>query len=319
MSKKHSKKNRASFNYPDLKNSFNTLLANIRFASIDKPIKSIVVTSVGMDEGKSTVSSNLALAIANSGKSCLLIEGDMRKRSLAKMLQVHTKFGMYSLLTGRCKPNQAITETQFQNLYFLDCEPSIPNPSDILSTKRFASLLDFVYDKYDHIIIDTPPLVSFVDGALIGTLADATLLAVREGKAKKAAVRDSIEQLKQAKANILGTVLTFSTDTTESYFYYAYYNKEGKRVSKRSKNKSEDLAENITDTEARANLGTWFKGETFGKATNRQQSMVTNEVSEPDNTNPMKPVDQSDDNTDTQEVAKEYFQNAKHHIANTKE
>ena len=254
--KKATKKNNLSFNHSDLKNSFNTLLANIKFASIDKPIKSIVVTSVGMDEGKSTVSSNLALAIANSGSSVVLVDSDLRKRSLNHMVNCHPDHGLYALLSGSCSIEKAITKTDYKNLYFLDCEPSIPNPADVLASERFEKLVGYLYKNYDYIVFDTPPLVSFVDGAVVGSIADATVLVVREGKAKKAAVKDAVEQLQQAKATILGTVLSFSTDKSEGYYYYAYYNKEGKRIRKHGHDTMK--IENVSNSEADENLRSWL-------------------------------------------------------------
>lgn len=272
--KKATKKNNLSFNHKDLKNSFNTLLANIKFASIDKPVKSIVVTSVGMDEGKSTVSANLALAIANSGASVVLVDSDLRKRSLSGMIKCKPKYGVYSLMSGACAIDEAIAKTDFENLYFLDCEADIQNPADFLSSERFAALVDYLYRNYDYVLFDTPPLVSFVDGAVVGSLADATILVVREGKAKRAAVREAVEQLEQAKANLLGTVLSFSSDKSEGYYYYAYYNKEGKRVSKHSHD-SGPKTEVVENEQAKANLDTWLNSGATGKATVRHQSMNT--------------------------------------------
>lgn len=227
-----------SFNHPDLKNSFSTLFANIRFAAMDKPNKSIVITSVGMDEGKSTVASNLALSIVNAGLTCVLVDADLRKHTLSKMLNINPQFGLRSLLSGNCAIYDALYQTNYEGLFFIDCEPDISNPADIVGSERFASLLKYLENNFDYVILDTPPLISFVDGALASSIADATLLVVRESKTKKKDVKNAVAQLNQANANIIGSVLTFSSDTTESEYYYAYYNKEGKRVRKRTKNSS---------------------------------------------------------------------------------
>lgn len=238
MRKKPQKKNYMSFNHPDLKNSFSTLFANIRFAAMDKPNKSIVITSVGMDEGKSTVASNLALSIVNAGLTCVLVDADLRKHTLSKMLNINPQFGLRSLLSGNCAIYDALYQTNYEGLFFIDCEPDISNPADIVGSERFASLLKYLENNFDYVILDTPPLISFVDGALASSIADATLLVVRESKTKKKDVKNAVAQLNQANANIIGSVLTFSSDTTESEYYYAYYNKEGKRVRKRTKNSS---------------------------------------------------------------------------------
>ncbi len=155
-----------------------------------------------------------------------------------------------SILTGVCTPQQACVETKINGLYFLDCENQIPSPPDVLSSDRFAALVDNLHNNFDYIIFDTPPLGSFVDGALIANLADATIVCVRQGKAKRADVNEIIKQLRTANANILGTVLTFSTEASEKDYYYAYYNKDHERVNKEDFKPRED----ISDEEAQSNL-----------------------------------------------------------------
>ena len=115
-----------------VQNAAKTLLANIRFASVDDPIRTITVTSSIPNEGKSTVSINLAQAIATSGKSVLLVEADMRRRSLSDMLGVRSRGGLYAVLSEQISIDQAIVETGQKNFYFLDAEPHIPNPADII-------------------------------------------------------------------------------------------------------------------------------------------------------------------------------------------
>ena len=109
-----------------VQNAAKTLLANIRFASVDDPIRTITVTSSIPNEGKSTVSINLAQAIATSGKSVLLVEADMRRRSLSDMLGVRSRGGLYAVLSEQISIDQAIVETGQKNFYFLDAEPHIP-------------------------------------------------------------------------------------------------------------------------------------------------------------------------------------------------
>lgn len=253
----HKKKNKriyAGINMPELKNSIKTLLANIRFASIDNDLKSIAVVAAGVNEGKTTVSLNLAAAVGSTGKKALLIEGDMRKRSLAKSLNVHAIYGIYSVLSGKCLPKDAVIKSGLNNVDILDCEPNIPSPPDLLSTNRFAQLIKHLRNEYDSVIIDTPPLVSFVDGALIANRADATLVVIREGKAKRNDVTTILKQLETAKANILGTVLTFCTSTAENEYYYAYYNKVNKRVRRTNYFDKDNVPENVQ----KANLNTWL-------------------------------------------------------------
>ncbi len=225
------KKKKQTSNQLEIQNAAKTLYANIRFMSVDDPIRSIVMTSSVPNEGKSTASMNLAQAIATSGKRVLLVEADMRRRSLAAMLGVRAPAGAYSVLTDAVTLNAAVVATNTPNMYFLDAEPNIPSPADILSTKRFASLVDKLRDSFDYVIFDTPPVSLFVDAAILSSLVDGTLLVIRQNQTKRSLVAKCAQQLRVADARILGTVMTFCTDDESSY-YYAYYTQDGKRVNK---------------------------------------------------------------------------------------
>ena len=136
-----------------VQNAAKTLLANIRFASVDDPIRTITVTSSIPNEGKSTVSINLAQAIATSGKSVLLVEADMRRRSLSDMLGVRSRGGLYAVLSEQISIDQAIVETGQKNFYFLDAEPHIPNPADI------SQLVVVVKDTTVAYVVSYPDLM----------------------------------------------------------------------------------------------------------------------------------------------------------------
>lgn len=216
-----------------LQNSVKTLVANIRFASVDDPVRVLSVTSSIPNEGKTSVSVALAEALAASGRDVLIVENDMRRRSLANALGVHAQYGIYGVLSGQVALDDAIVETSTPGLYFLDSEPHIPNPVDILASKRFKSLVATMREEFGYVVIDTPPLSAFVDGAVISTVVDATLLVVRQNFTKRDEILASYDQLKKADANVIGTVLNFC-ETERSEYYYSYYTKDGKRVRKSS-------------------------------------------------------------------------------------
>lgn len=214
-----------------VQNAAKTLLANIRFASVDRPVKSIVLTSSVPNEGKSTVAYNLAQAIASSGKRTLIVECDMRRRSLADMVGARARHGIYAVLSGQVELDEALVATSHRNLFFLDSEPHIPNPADILSSQRFRKLVAQMESDFDYVVIDTPPVGTFVDAAIIAALADATALVVRERFVKRAELQNAYDQLKKADANVIGVIMNMC-EAESSEYYYAYYNKEGKRVRK---------------------------------------------------------------------------------------
>lgn len=248
MAKNKSKKY-ATIDFSELRHQSETLLANIRFASLDEPVKTVVVTSSMMDEGKSTMAISLATAMAKAGKRTLIMDCDMRRRSLGKMMNLHPEGGIYALLSGQIPLKKALSATSTPNLYFLDCEPNIANPSEVLSTKRFATLMKTLRGTFDYVVIDTPPLSLFVDAAVASTLADGVVLVVRQRKAKKRAVADALAQLRAANARVLGLALTFAQKGDEDYYYYYYYNEENKRVKKkRSRNGKEPVQEQTLES-----------------------------------------------------------------------
>ena len=222
----------------ELRNSIHTLLTNIRFSSPDKPIKSIVITSSVPNEGKTTVAAELARAIAQSGSRVLLVEADMRRRSLGTILGVHAENGVYSVITGQVPAGSAVIAVpRIPRLFFLDAEPRIPNPVEVLSSKRFAKLYESMMASFDYVIFDTPPVGTFVDAAVIAAMADATVMCARVGEVKRDDLRGAYEQLQKSGVNVIGVCATFCESLDSSYYYY-YYSEDGKRT-KRSKRKSQ--------------------------------------------------------------------------------
>lgn len=206
-------------------NAAKTLLANIRFASVDTPIKSITLTSSIPNEGKSTIAVNLAQAIATSGKSVLLVECDMRHRTLANLLGLRHSGGLYAVLSDQMSIDEAVVETGQPNFFFLDAEPRIPNPADIIASRRFAKLVAALEEKYQHVIFDTPPVGTFVDAAEVAAITDGTIYVVREDFAKRNEILAAFDQLNKAEVNVIGTVMN-CCETSSHDYYYSYYGED---------------------------------------------------------------------------------------------
>ena len=235
------KKKKAASNTLEVQNAAKTMLANIRFASVDNPMQSIVLTSAVPNEGKTTTTIELAKAIASAGNSVLLIEADMRRRSAASMLGVHAAHGAYAVMSRTVALQEAVISTGTPNFYFLDTEPNIPNPADLLSSRAYSKLVDDACDAYDYVLFDTPPVGTFVDAAILSRLVDGTILVVKVGGAKRDELLTAYDQLQKAEAHIIGACATFCEGTGSEY-YYAYYNKDNQRVdpekeSRRSRKK----------------------------------------------------------------------------------
>lgn len=224
--------NRGTSDTVFLQNAIKTLAANIRFASVDNPIKTLVVTSSVPNEGKSTISVELARALAAGGKDVLLVEGDLRRRSLAGALGAHPRNGIYGVLSGQAALDEAAVAVGGKSsLWFLDAEPHIPNPVDIFSSRRFHRFVDGLRRTYDYVIFDTPPLSAFVDAAVLGSVCDGTLLVVREDFVKREDLLAAYDQLRKAEANVIGTVLNYC-DTKGGDYYYNYYDQVAPSVEK---------------------------------------------------------------------------------------
>lgn len=211
-----------------MRNAAQTLLANIRFASVDDPVRTLVVTSSVPNEGKTTVSLELARAVASSGSTVLLVECDMRRRSMAATIGVHPQRGLYSVLSGASDLASTAVSID-KNFWFLDVEPHIPNPPDIIASKRFKNFVEDVRQRFNYVIFDTPPLAAFVDAAVLSSIVDGTVMVVRERYTKRSEVQDAYAQLQNAGANVVGVCMNHCEEERSDY-YYAYYDKQGSRV-----------------------------------------------------------------------------------------
>jgi protein-tyrosine kinase len=198
-----------------------TLRTNIQFCNANRVIKTICLTSCIPNEGKSVTTMNLAISMAASGKKVLHIDADMRKSRQFKNTAVKFNTGLSNYLSGMIENDEVISETNVENLHLILCGPKPPNPSELLGTSRFKDLLDSMSERYDYIIIDTPPLGSMIDAAIIAAKTDGTILLIaykaidykREKKVK--------EQLEKANANVIGVVLN---KIPKKYFKDYYYN-----------------------------------------------------------------------------------------------
>ena len=212
----------------NLENSAKTLLANIRFMSVDTPIRTIAITSSIPNEGKTFIAQQLAEAIATSGRDVLIVDTDMRRRSMANALGTHAQHGIYSVMSGEVSLKQAVVPTSVPHMYFLDAEPHIPNPSDLLNSRRFLKLVEVLRKAFAYVIFDTPPVGTFVDAAVLGTKVDALFMVARENFVKKEEVARASDQLEKAGVNLAGIIMN-GCERQSSEYYYEYYYKDGRK------------------------------------------------------------------------------------------
>ena len=215
--------------------AYRSLRTSIKFSSVDNPVKTIVVTSSVMAEGKSTVSGNLAYILSQDGARVLVIDCDLRKPSIHYNFFVSNSEGLTDALIGSSDLKSVVKKVD-DSLYVITSGTIPPNPSEILGSKSMQELLEELSINFDYIIMDTPPVLPVTDDFLLAAKADATLMVVKDRKTKEKMVKQTYDQLMEVRANVIGTVLN-ECDKSIDNKYYGYYEygkiKKGKREKKR--------------------------------------------------------------------------------------
>lgn len=203
---------------------YRTIRTNIEFMAVDREIQAILVTSATQGEGKSTTSSNLAVAYAQQGKKVLIIDTDMRRPTVHYTFKVANGLGLSSLLTRQAEKDKAILPTKIDNLSILTAGPIPPNPAELLSSRAMEHLVAQLREEFDVIIFDAPPLLQVADSRITSKLTDGVVLVVGCTTSDRQRVLKAKEQLELAEAKILGVVLNRRelTDDSAYQYYYSY-------------------------------------------------------------------------------------------------
>lgn len=186
---------------------YRTIRANLQFVSVDEPLRTIVVTSAEQADGKSTLACNLAIALAQSGKSVCLVEADLRRPRIAKYFDIHASIGLTDVLAGQRTLDDVIQPWGRGLLSLLPPGSIPPNPSELLGSHQLQTVLDDLKARFDVIILDSSPLLAVSDAAILAAQADGAILVVRHGKTSKDDVLRAVVGLEQVNARLLGTVL----------------------------------------------------------------------------------------------------------------
>lgn len=199
---------------------YRTVRTNIQFSAVDKEMRSILVTSSGPGEGKSTTVSNLAVVFANQGKRVLLVDADLRKPTAHYTFDVSNMNGLTNVLTKSSSLEDAVSQTKEPNLYVLASGPIPPNPAELLGSKAMDEFIQDAYKVYDVILFDTPPILAVADAQILSNHVDGTILVVYSGETEMEAAGKAKELLQASKAKLLGAVLNHKKLQDSQYYYY---------------------------------------------------------------------------------------------------
>jgi capsular exopolysaccharide synthesis family protein len=208
---------------PSFSEAFRAVRTNVLFSSADDGGRSIAVTSTGPGEGKTVISSNLAIALAQAGQRVLLIDGDMRKPRVHTLLGISQQPGLSNVLVGTVKPSRAMHKTSVPNLWALPAGVSPPNPAELLGAKRFKEFLATVNQFFDWVILDTPPVMAVTDPCVVAHATNGVLFVVGAEMTSRHAAARAIEQLQNAKGRFIGGVLNRVDLEHNAYYYSQYY------------------------------------------------------------------------------------------------
>ncbi len=214
---------------------FRALRTNIQFTSPDHPLHTLLITSPGPGDGKSTVASNLAVAVSQGGRRVTMVDGDMRRPTLHKRLNVENQGGLSALfIQPNLYLNGNLQSTGMPGLNVLTGGNVPPNPAELLGSAKMLDILRAVKDEAEMVIIDSPPVTSVTDAVVLAPGVDGVLIVVRPGVTKLAAAREAINELKRAGANILGLIVNgvraedirYYSGYYHYYYYYHYYEED---------------------------------------------------------------------------------------------
>ncbi|CAG9606604.1 Tyrosine-protein kinase YwqD [Pseudoneobacillus rhizosphaerae] len=199
---------------------YRTIRTNIQFSSVDESIRTILVTSSGPEEGKSTTVANLAVVFAQQGKKVLLIDADLRKPTVHYTFQLDNTTGLTNVLTKQTQLEKAAVTTLVDNLSVLSSGPIPPNPAELLGSKAMEDMLVTALEQYDIVIFDTPPVLAVTDAQILANRCDGTILVVGSGKTQIEPAVKSKELLLSSKGKLLGVVLNRKNAKDSQYYYY---------------------------------------------------------------------------------------------------
>jgi capsular exopolysaccharide synthesis family protein len=199
------------------------LRTNLSFSALDKAIRSVAITSSLPGEGKSTSALNLAIVTAISGKEVILVDCDLRRPTLHRLIGVPNKVGFTNLVSGSATLEEVLTETKIPRMRVVTSGPIPPNPPELLSSKAARAALNQIAEHAEMVIIDCPPALAMADAQIVASMSDAVIMVVSGKDAGKHEIARTSDLLFQTGARFLGVILTKITSDFNGYQKYEHY------------------------------------------------------------------------------------------------
>jgi non-specific protein-tyrosine kinase len=201
--------------------AYRQLRTNIQFSSLDKPLKTLLITSTNPEEGKSTILANLAVTFAQTGSRVTLVDCDLRRPSLHQIFGLSNGSGLTSIIVEAGAKEFPYQECGVPNLRIIPSGPLPPNPSELLGSRRMSEVIEALKADADYVLFDSPPVVAVTDAAVLAAKVDGVLLVVYAGKTRREMAKKARALLDKVNANLLGVVLNNVKYDASLHRYYA--------------------------------------------------------------------------------------------------
>ncbi|MEW6541829.1 MAG: CpsD/CapB family tyrosine-protein kinase [Bacillota bacterium] len=203
--------------------AYRTLRTNLGFAAPDRAAKVILITSAGPEEGKTTTAGNLAVVLAQAGHGVCLLDADLRKPRLHKVFGVENEVGLTNVLSQNLALEKAVVQSAAGGVALLPSGPIPPNPAELLGSGRMKEVLGRLAERYDFVLVDSPPVLAVTDASLLAARVDGVLLVIRAADTRVEPAQEAKARLEKTGGRILGVTLNKVRLSAKDYSYYYYY------------------------------------------------------------------------------------------------
>jgi len=208
------------------------LRVNLQFAAVERPLRSLIISSSEAGDGKTTIATNLAIVLAQAGQKVILVDADLRRPTVHQVMDVPNRNGLTTLLIDdEADARSVLTPTRVDGLSVIASGPQPPNPSELLASERMRRRLAQLRDMADVVILDSPPVLAVSDPAILAALTDGALLVVNSARTRGVHAAQAMVTLQNAGAHLLGIVLNRTAVDRRSYYGYYAEPRESREVA----------------------------------------------------------------------------------------